>query len=247
MKLGLKAPVPGAIKLRFSTYANYRQLPTPPQEFGHYGLVTDWGMLANSTYGCCAWSGAEHQQMLWSKEAGGTATFDDACTLQNYAATGFSPDNADSDQGTDLGFLANYWQQTGILDAQGNRHKVVAVVDLNPGDIREIFTACYLFQSVGLGFALPDSAMTQTQEGKPWDVVHGANVVGGHYVPLVGVSKGMAVGVTWGQTQAITKKFLTKYNNQGFVAFSEEMLVAAKSIDGFDDALLRDDLEQLGK
>jgi hypothetical protein len=63
----------------------------------------------------------------------------------------------------------------------------------------------------------------------------------------VGVAHGMAVGVTWGQTQAITTKFVHKYNNQGFVAFSEEMLVAAKSIDGFDDALLRDDLEQLGK
>ena len=46
-KLGLHPPIPGAVKLRLATYLNWSQLPKPPAQFGHYGLVEDYGVLGN--------------------------------------------------------------------------------------------------------------------------------------------------------------------------------------------------------
>lgn len=257
MKLGLKDPRPGAIPLRFATYVDWSKMPTVPQEFGHYDLIppSDWGVLLNDVLGCCAISGPEHQTMLNTKEGlNRAAPFNDSSTIQNYsecadydpsqtAADGSNP----TDQGTDIGLMAQHWLSTGLVDANGQRHKIVAVCDMNPGDLRELWLATYLFQSVGMGFALPDSAEDQTNNGKVWDVVPGATIVGGHYVPNFGCAGGLGVGVTWGLVQPFTPLFYKTYNNQGIVAFSEEMMVRAKSIDGFADAMLLDDMTELRK
>jgi hypothetical protein len=97
-----------------------------------------------------------------------------------------------------------------------------------------------------MGFALPDSAVQQAQEGAIWDVAPGANIVGGHYVPAISrPAAGMGLGVTWGKTQPFTARFYTTYNNQGIVALSREMFIKGKDIDGFDNATLADDLKQI--
>ena len=258
MKTGLKDPRPGAIPLRFATYVDYSKLPTPPPEFGHMHLIEDWGMLGNDTYGDCAPVGGIHQTEYFCALGQTDAPFSTETALKNYSEiTGFSlvdpqgvPYPLDrpnpTDKGTDLGDLAAHWQNVGLVDDNGKRHKIVAAVDFNPGDLRELWVASYLF-SVTLGFALPDSAEEQTQRGLPWDVVPGATIVGGHCVPAFSKLAHYGVGVTWGQPQLFTPRFFQTYNNQGFVGFSEEMLHDAKSIDGFDDALLRDDLAELAK
>lgn len=245
-RLGLHPPVDGSIKLELKSFLNHEKLPTPPADFGHWGLVTDWGMLANDQYGCCAEAGACHQTMVWDAESKGPVSFTNAACLDNYTQiTGFDVNNPDSDQGTQLSDLAKYWQNTGIVDANNVRHKIVAFMSIQPGNLNELWTATYLFGSVGLGFALPDSAMDQTKAGQVWDVVPGATIEGGHYVPCFGRKDGIAVGVSWGNPQGFTEAFFKEYNNQGFVGLSEEMLVNAKSIDGFDDAYLRKALTQL--
>jgi hypothetical protein len=254
-KLGLKPPRPGAVKLRLGTYCNFRKLPTPPTEFGHYGLIpaTGWGVLGNQDWGDCAEAAACHQVMLLSKEGTGTAApFDDAAALANYSAiTGFDPnagppESNPTDGGTDLGQLADYWTGTGIVDSNGQHHPAVAVCDLNPGDLREFWVACHLFQSVTLGFALPQSAINQTGAGQVWDVVaDDGGIQGGHCVPAFGRTAGLGVGVTWGLVQQFTPRFFETYCNQGFVVFSEEMMIKGADIDGFDDQLLRADLQAL--
>ncbi len=256
-KLGLKDPVPGAIPLRFATYANFRELPEPPAVFGHYDLfpADGWDILGNNDWGCCAVSGGDHQEMLWTTEGGHAAPFHTDATLADYGSiTGFDPtagpvgDNP-TDQGTDIGQLADFWMSTGLVDSNGQRHKVVAVMDLNPGDLRELWLATYLFQTIGLGFAIPQSAIDQNRRQEPWDVVGddgGSGIQGGHYVPAMGrLANGNGVLVTWGKLQEFTPAFYTMYNNQGIVALSEDMMVNAQSIDGFDDTLLREDLEQI--
>lgn len=249
-KLGLNPPVPGQVRLRFATYLTIAQLPTPPEVFGHYELIDNWGMLGNDDWGDCALAGACHQTMLWTKEGGNEAPFDTAAALRNYSeVAGFNPNDGPpgsnyTDNGTDMGVLAQHWQRTGIVDSNSTYHKVVAVMDLNPGDLRELWLATYLFQTVGLGFDMPASAMQQTQAGQPWDAVpNDGGIEGGHYVPSCGrLANGNLLIVTWGQLQQVTPAFYSKYSNQGIVALSEEMLVNAKSIDGFDDTVLRQDL-----
>jgi hypothetical protein len=252
-KLGLKPPRPGAVKLRLATYMNYSTLPTPPAEFGHYDLVTNYGMLANDRVGDCAIAGPMHQQMVWDAESQTPVSFSDATALQVYSEiTGYDPTQtaADgsnpTDQGTDIQQMAAYWQKTGMLDDAGKRHQIVAYLDLTPGDLRELWTATWLFQTVTLGFALPDSAQQQFANGEPWDIVRGASIEGGHCVPCMGRKTGLNLGVTWDALQPFTDRWFEKYNNQGIVALSEEMLVNAKSIDGVDDQLLRADLAKFG-
>ncbi len=247
MKLGLNDPTPGAIQLRLATYLNFKQLPKPPTSFGHSALVHDWGALGNLTYGDCAIAGPCHQIMLWTAETGNQAPFTDQAALANYSAiTGFNPNDPDSDQGTNIDDMARYWRRHGLVDANNKPHPIVAYLDLNPGDLRELWLATWLFQSVGMGFALPDSALQQAQDGEIWDVVPGANIVGGHYVPNVGrPAAGLGLGVTWGKTQPFTARFYQTYNNQGIVALSRDMFIKGKDVDGFDYQTLADDLKQV--
>jgi hypothetical protein len=252
MALGLREPRPGAIPLQLATYCDFTKLPLPPYTFGHYQLIQDWGVEGNDDYGCCAFAGSVHQTMLNTLEGGAMAPFSTSTTLKNYSTlTGFDinagpPGDNPTDQGTDLGQLADYWINNGLFDDNGQHHKIVAVLDMHPGDLRELWIATYLFQSVGMGFALPDTAQQQFAEGRIWDVVPGATIVGGHYVPCFGRDgNGLGVGVTWGQTQRFTPAWYQCYNNQGICGLSEEMLIKGRSIDGFDDQLLRADFEAL--
>jgi hypothetical protein len=252
MALGLLDPRPGAIPLRLATYCDFNKLPLPPYTFGHYQMIEDWGICGNDDWGDCAFAGSVHQTMLNTLEGGSPASFSTATTLGNYSAlTGFNQNAGPSgdnptDGGTDLGKLADYWINTGIFDDNGVHHKIVAVLDMNPGDLRELWVATYLFQSVGMGFALPNTAQEQTQEGRIWDVESGAYIVGGHYVPCFGRdNNGLGVGVTWGNTQKFTPAFYSSFNNQGICGLSEEALIKGRDIDGFDDQLLRADFQEL--
>lgn len=257
-KLGLLPPKPGAIPLRLATYIKPSALPTPPDTFGHMQTVTNWGMLGNGPgpdnppqipdgVGDCAICGPEHQIMYHHAISGKKVSFSTPTTIQNYSEiTGYVLGDDSTDNGTAIEEMAKHWQSVGFKDDNGNRHQVVGFVDLNPGDLREFWVAMYLFGSVGLGFDLPDTAEEQTSRGLAWDAVPGSKSLGGHYVPAFNkLNAGMNVGVSWGAPQAFTSRFFQAYNNQGVVVLDETMMVNAKSIDGFDDAQLRDDLHQL--
>ena len=59
-KLGKKPARPGAVKFKLANYLVKLKLPTPPQVFGHEGLIgANWGMLGNDHYGDCVWAGAD--------------------------------------------------------------------------------------------------------------------------------------------------------------------------------------------
>ena len=258
LPLGLKDPIPGVVPLRLATYIRPSQLPTPPETFGHMDLVSDWGMLANGPghdnppeipdgVGDCAIAGPMHQIMLNCAESKKPVSFSAPTAVKVYSdITGYVLGDSGTDDGTSIDQMAQYWLTQGILDDSGAPHRIVAFVDLNPGDVREFWIAMFLFQSAGLGFALPDSAEEQTNEGKPWDVVPGAQIVGGHYVPAFNkLNAQLNAGVSWGSPQQFTTRFFQKYNNQGVVVLDEEMLTNMRSVDGFDDQQLRDDIEQL--
>ena len=81
--------------------------------------------------------------------------------------------------------MLKYRVKTGIVDAAGARHKIGAFVKLDSKDLTQIFQAMYLFQVVGIGIEFPNSAMAQFNAGQPWDVVPGAQIEGGHYIPCL--------------------------------------------------------------
>lgn len=183
--------------------------------------------------------------MLWRYEAKQATVFQDAQVLSDYSAcTGFAFTDA-TDQGTDMQAAASYRQKVGIVDALGARHKIAAYLEIEAGNVGEHLAAAWLFGAVGVGVRFPGIAMTQFDAGLPWTLVQGAEIDGGHYVPLIARRGGSSVVVTWGREQVATDAWLREYEDEAIVYLSEEMLSGGKSIDGFDLDHLQADLAAL--
>jgi hypothetical protein len=222
------------MKLRFGAYLNATALPPLPATFGHDTLISTWGVLGNDDYGDCVWAGAAHETILLTTEAGNGATFTDTSVLSDYTAvTGFNPNDPSTDNGTDMQVAAEYRRTTGILDANGNRHKIAAYLALEPGNLTDLYLAAYLFNAVGIGIKFPNSADTQFDAGKSWDVVPGAVIVGGHYIPLLARRADGLHIITWGRNQVMTENFLKTYCDEAVAYVSKENLINQKSPDGF--------------
>ena len=208
-KLGKKPARPGAVRLKLASYTNAAGLPplpaasgTMPQSGPHA-----WGMFANDRYGDCVWAGAAHETMLLAREAGDVVLFTDGDVLGDYAAaTGFDPAKPDTDQGTDVQQAAEYRRVTGIIDAHGNRHRIAAYLALEPGNLEHLYQATYLFGAAGIGLQLPATALAQSKRGQTWDVVAGAPIDGGHYVPLVGRRAAGLHVISWGMAAGDDRK-----------------------------------------
>ncbi len=255
LKLGKQPATPDARDLMFARYAKEAQLPTPPDTFGHEAMfgTKDWGMLGNDQWGDCAWAGSAHETMLLTKEGGNPATFTTDGVLSDYAAgTGFDPNAGPpgknpTDKGSNLRTVLKYRAKTGIIDASQQRHKIGAFVKLDQANLDEVLQAAYIFQAVGIGIEFPSSAMDQFNAGEPWDVVSGATIEGGHYVPLVGKNDNLQV-VTWGALQEMTPAFFAKYCDEAWAYLSSEDL-DGQGVDpeGFDIAELKADLTAVHK
>lgn len=242
-----KRPARNAVSFKFATYFDASSLPTPPLVFGRPHLVTDWGLFANDDIGDCVWAGAAHETMLWRAMAGLTVQFTDKSVLADYSAvTGYSPRNADSDQGTDMQEAAAYRQKTGIADGTGARHKIAGYVALKPGNMDQLALAAFLFGAAGIGIELPSSAFDQFDRAEPFSVVDRSPIEGGHYLSIVGRnSHGDFLGVTWGRLQAISPDFLNRYMDEGIAYVSAEMLTNNVSPRGMDYSTLQADLAAL--
>ena len=195
--------------------------------------------------GDCVFAGGAHETMLWTLEGGNPASFTGANVITDYSAvTGYKLNDPDSDHGTDVRHALRYRQKTGLIDAAGNRHKIGIYLALEPGNTDHLLEALYLFGAVGIGIQVPDSAIDQFASGKPWSVVQGAQIKGGHYVPLV-ADRDNLICVTWGRIQQMTLQFYKTYCDEAWGILSPEMLATDKSPEGFDLAQLQTDLHAL--
>ncbi len=247
LKFGKTPAREGAVLLSFRKYANFSRLPTPPAEFGHDRLVKQpWGMLGNDQYGCCVWAGAAHETMLWNAERDVTIDFTTKGVLSDYSAvTGFSPNDPNTDNGTDMVEAAKYRQKAGIIGAGGHRHKIGAYLALTQGDIEEHLVAAFVFAAVGFGLTVPNTAEEQFQDGQPWAVTPGSTIVGSHYAPIFARRNGMFVASTWASEEPMTDAFFKANNDESLVYLSDEMLRGGKTPDGFDLDQLNADLKAL--
>jgi hypothetical protein len=250
LKLGKKPATDDSRDLLFSTYLDATKLPAVPAQFGHEALFGPkaWGMLGNDEWGDCAWAGPAHETMLLTKEGGKPASFTTAGVLSDYSAgTGFDPHSGPpghnpTDKGSDVRAVLKYRRKTGIIDAAEKRHKIGAFVKLEPKNLTHVYQALYLFQAVGIGIEFPGTAMEQFNEGKPWSVVPGAQIEGGHYVCCVGKRANIDI-VTWGALQQMTVEFFEQYCDEAWVYISTEDLNKGEDPDGFNLTQLHADLE----
>ena len=246
LKLGKLPARPYPKKFSLAALVDPSELPPVPASFGYETLITNYGMLANDQVGDCVLAGGAHETMLLNKLAAKDVAFTNTSVLSDYSAiTGYDPSDPATDQGTDVQDAATYRRVTGLLDAAGNRHKIATSLALQPGDLNHLWAGFYLFKAVGIGLQLPSSALDQFNNKQPWDVVPGASIVGGHYVPLI-ARRDMLYVVTWGGEQPMTLNFFSTYCDEARVYLSQEDLVNQQSPESFNYAQLQTYLAALG-
>ena len=247
LKLGKRPFVSDRRDLRFTQF-RAKTLPKPPRKYGHGSLVPDdrWQMLGNDLAGDCVWAGGAHEHILGCAEAGTTTEFNTDDVLAAYSAvTGYVKGDESTDNGTDVREALKYRQATGIKDAAGKYHQIGAYVKLQPGNFDHVKQAISMFGYIGIGIEFPESAMDQFNAGKPWTIVRGAQIDGGHYVPVIGYDGEYLECVTWGKRQRMRKSFFVKYNDESWAMIPTDALASGKTIDGFDSAALQDALKSL--
>lgn len=248
LKLGKLPATHDSRDFKLSRYLTKKDFKTAPVGFGHAKLVqSQWGMLGNDYVGDCAIAGPMHATMLWNAAAGHQVSFTTAQALKTYSAiTGYDPRDPNTDQGTNMRDALKYRQKYGLVDANGVTHKIGAYISIDPKNTTQLLQALYLGEAVEIGFEVPESAMTQFDQGKPWTVSHGSQIVGGHDIPIVGRPNAEGLqAVTWGQLQNLSFGFYKTYNDEAWVCISEDMLNNGKSLEGFDLQQLQDDLSKL--
>ncbi len=253
-KLLGKKPARHAISFKFPTYFDLSSLPPVPPVFGHIHSNTTpkWGILGNDLAGDCVFAGAGHESMAWAlAQRRPVPRFTDEIIVQQYSEqTGYVIGDDSTDNGTDMQEAASYRRKTGLLDADGVRHKVKAYVEIPMGAqmIDQVLHAAYLFGAAGVGLQLPQSAMDQFDAGQPWTTVKHSKNLGGHYLPCVGRSSaGNLILVTWGKLQAATPEFLQAHMDEACAYLSDEYLDAKGiSPEMIDSARLDADLRKLG-
>lgn len=235
-KLGKKPFVPSHKDFKLAQVE--LALPQFPQKpFGYGTIYTDWGMLGNDNAGDCVEASAAHQTMLWNLLAGRHVGFTDQEVLDDYtAATGYNPDDPNTDQGTEIRAYLDYRRGTGILATDGKRHKIDAYVQINPKDWDELIRCIFTFGIVEMGFEFPDTAADQFDAGEDWDVVPGARIEGGHDVCCVGSPDtfNRVTCITWGKRQVMTRAFYQTYNDESWVPLTKESLLPASNVRHID-------------
>jgi hypothetical protein len=175
------------------------------------------GMAGNDEFGDCVPAEAQHSHLLSAASVGVTEVFSTEAALKDYAEvnghgypiTAGGPD----DQGTDMLTMAKYRVHTGIQDAAGKRHKDDAYFNVEPANLQTLLVVAYVCRSASVGVDFPGSAMTQFNAGKPWTVVKGSTIDGGHCIGAIGHKSKLEL-TTWGAYQGMTAPWYEKYGTE---------------------------------
>jgi hypothetical protein len=228
LMLGKREHQPGAIRFRYGDIFDRSKLTKPPLVFGHVWNETQIDMLGNDKAGCCVFATMAHLVQCMQRGLGNSESrFTAASVLADYSqVTGYNPNDPKTDNGTYMRDGASFWRQNGVIDGNGVRHKIEAYVDVKL-DPDELLQACFDFGGVALGVRLPQEALRQFKQGRPWTVPLNKSIAGGHAVALVGRnSNGDAIIVTWDGITAATPSFLREFADECVAFVSMEYLDA---------------------
>lgn len=219
------------------------------------GSITDTSLYAYEGAGDCAWAGPGHETMAVEHNVKSpVAPFTAANILDQYAQYLGLPDyqalNSDNDRGSDVQEVLKIRSTTGLLDTNGKAHFISEPFSLEVGNFEELWEGLYFFDCVGIGINFPESAMNQFNNNQCWSVVPGAQIEGGHYIPLVGrPAQNIWTCVTWGKRQTMTKNFIKQYMDEAYVYLTEERYssVTGETPQGYKDIDLEKFIALVGK
>lgn len=199
-------------------------------------------MLGNDQYGDCVEAAMCHACQVFTDN---TYQPTAANALETYGnITGFTPGNPNSDQGTIIADALSWWVSNPL---PGDSRKLNTYFSVDVNNLAEINAALWISGSLLIGFPVPYSAEQQFDSGQVWDYVPGSPIVGGHCVPLYGVTGTIKDAVTWGQRQAMTESFWSRYVSEAWMVADESWVSAYAGRAGnlLDFAAINRDAEEL--
>jgi hypothetical protein len=244
LRLGKKPATRTKRLLKFRDFLDKAALPPlPTGDFGHDPLFVgkNIGMLGNDNYGDCVEAAGAHTVMLHQANAGNPkalSLFSTESVLSDYSAvTGFKKNDPNTDQGTDMEEYVNFWRKTGIADASGTRHQIGAFLDVDPGNITELWYAMWIGQAVQIGVEFPSQWMDAFNKGPSglWGAVKRPTIDGGHCIVGSARTGGRGNIMTWGDDHPrLTVAGYQQFCDQVIVVVSQEQLHSGKTDEGYD-------------
>jgi|SRR5665213_258515 len=215
-KLGKKPPKFNAKTLDFARFLK-APVPLPPplaKRAWEYKIPSNaWGMYGNDTIGDCTCASKAHILMVVSANAGHLITPPLADVIEMYSAvSGYDPSTGANDNGAAMTDVNDYLLSHGL-----SGRKVLGWVQIDQTN-RTHFEQCVaLFGACDVGVQLPNSAMTQFNNGEAWDIVkNDGGIDGGHDVPYFGYGSQGETCVTWAQLQPTGIPWFMKYVDEGY-------------------------------
>lgn len=246
VRLGRQPARADARNLKFSRYITVGALPKVPDHVDNGQHVKQWGMLANDRLGDCTCAGILHAIMLWRSFNGPAPAFADADALMLYQnLCGYRIGDPSTDQGGVELDILKAWRKAPIKGAQ-----LTGFVQVNPKNWMHVKTALYLFGTLYMGLALPNSA----QKEKVWTATNDAPGSWGGHCTVASAYADRALClqpdtltcITWGQQQVMTRQWLATYCDELYALLSPDWFdKAGKAPNGFDLEQLQADLAQL--
>jgi hypothetical protein len=216
----------------------------PPPSVDYYSKVpaSSWGMDGNDRVGDCTCAEVDHTTKARQVVAGNTEVrSSDAEVLAAYSAvTGYDPNQTDSsgnnptDQGAEMQAVRDYWRKHGI-SLGGKPDKLTLFAQVDHRDLMLIRWCIWRFGAVALGINFPASAMDQFNAGKPWSVVSGSPIDGGHAISAIGYDARYVYVVTWGQVQKMDWAFFTAYVEEAWTDLSADWVNASSGQDALGE------------
>jgi len=224
------------LKLSAILKAPVRLPPEYDFDVQHNGIPTP--MFGNDQYGDCVIAGRAHQTLRFERaEQGVLIAVTDKDVLREYFK-----ETGGEDTGLAVLDSLKLWRKRGWSAAK-HRYKIKAFAEIDRKNHEEVKRTVFMDIGVGLGFTLPDAAITQFHAGKPWKVISGSasrpNPNNGHYVYVPGYTTIGPVCVTWGRKQQMTWEFLGKYCDEAYAIIDavdtpkKKRNLDEKKIDGF--------------
>jgi len=238
LMLGKKHAKFNPYALRMAHYVDKAYVPPAFSDHTPYGFNA-WGMMMNDTLGDCTIAACGHALQVFTE---GKTTVSDKVVESYYSKwCGYVPGKPATDNGGYELDVLNDWKAQTFAG-----HALLGFVQPQPQNLSHVMHSIAEFGGVYIGFQVPNSAMTQFQNGQVWDVVaNDGGIAGGHAVfcPAYHTQdptynkETTITAITWGQKQKMTVAFWEKYCDE-----SHTLLAAAWQPAGVNLAGLRADL-----
>ncbi len=160
-----------------------------------------------------------------------------------------------NDLGCDEVFALNLWAHDGFAPAYANPHKIVAWVEVDASNRKEVMAALWLFEGLMSGVELPDAWINPppSGDGFTFDVAGDAVPTNGHCMTHFSWDAETIGCATWGMygriTYAALARYMTSLNGGALcAAISQDALIRAtgKAPNGFDAPQLLADARRIG-